>query len=283
MRAEELKAKELRHGVALSSVMHVLLLATVAFLFRYPLSTEIVAAGEGAGTGGAIEVGVIAASQLGFTRPEPVALIGEKDNEENTKEVVTRRPDPPPEAEVLPRTEKKRPPELKAKEKNVVTERPTAPRSEQVVTPKPLKGSTDNTNVTVGRTYGTPVPQVSGGIGVAAGGGSGTGTSGLPGGSEYGRRIQMILSRNYNPPQIAQANQTQYVIIQLRISRDGQILSLSGGRVAPRYIKQTSAFDLVNRAAERAVIASNPLPPFPGGFLPSTQEAVAEIWFRYPK
>ena len=115
---------------------------------------------------------MIAASQLGFTRPEPVALIGEKENEENTKEVVTRRPDPPREAEVLPRIDKKRPPELKAKEKNVVTDRPTAPRSEQVVTPKPLKGSTDNTNVTVGRTYGTPVPQVSGGIGVAAGGGT---------------------------------------------------------------------------------------------------------------
>ena len=283
MRAEELKANQLGHGVALSSVMHVLLLAAVVFLFRLPLSTEIVAAGEGAGTGGAIEVGVIAASQLGFTRPEPVALIGEKENEENTKEVVTRRPDPPRDAEVLPRKEKKREPELKAKEKTVVTDRPTATRSEQVVTPKPLKGSSDNTNVTVGRSYGTPVPQVSGGIGIAAGSGGGTGTSGMPGGSEYGRRIQMILSRNYNPPQIAQANQTQYVIIQLRISRDGQILSLSGGRVAPRYIKQTSAFDLVNRAAERAVIASNPLPPFPGGFLASSTEAVAEIWFRYPK
>jgi outer membrane biosynthesis protein TonB len=283
VRAEELKVKELRHGVALSSMMHVLLLATVAFLFRNPLSTEIVAAGEGAGTGGAIEVGVISASQLGFTRPEPVALIGEKANEENTKEVITRRPDPPRDAEVLPRNQKKREPELKAKEKNVVTDRPTAPRSEQVVSPKPLKGSSDNTNVTVGRSYGTPVPQVSGGIGIATAAGGGTGTSGVPGGSEYGRRIQMILSRNYNPPQIPQANQTQYVIIQLRISRDGQILSLSGGRVASRYIKQTSPFDLVNRAAERAVIASNPLPPFPGGFLGSAQEAVADIWFRYPK
>ena len=40
---------------------------------------------------------------------------------------------------------------------------------------------------------------------------------------------------------------------------------------------------LVNYAAERAVIAANPLPPFPNGFLLGAQEAVAEIWFRYPK
>jgi hypothetical protein len=40
---------------------------------------------------------------------------------------------------------------------------------------------------------------------------------------------------------------------------------------------------LVNNAAERAVLASNPLPPFPNGFLLGAQEAVAEIWFRYPK
>ena len=295
-RAEELNPNDLRQGVALSAMMHVLAFAAFVLLVRLPFAREFVAAGagDGPGTGGAIEVGVVAASELGFTRPEPVALIGEKENVENTREVITKKPDPPKEAEVLPRIDKKHPPEVKAKEKATVTERPTAPRNEQIVKPKPVAGSAENTKVTVGRTYGNPnpasnsTPSMSGGIGIAAGsagaaGAGGAGAGGLPGGSEYGRRIQMILSRNYNPPQIEQANQTQYVIIQLRISRDGQILSLSGGRVASRYIKQTSAYDLVNRAAERAVIASNPLPPFPGGFLSGVQEAVADIWFRYPK
>ena len=294
-RAEELNRNDLRQGVALSTVMHVLAVVAFIFLLRAPFTHEFVAAGagDGTGSGGAIEVGVVAASELGFTRPEPVALIGEKENEENTREVITKKPEPPKDAEVLPRKDKKQP-EIKAKDKPTVTERPTAPRTEQIVKPKPAAGSAENTKVTAGRTYGNPnpssnsSPSMSGGIGVAAGsagaaGAGGSGAGGLPGGSEYGRRIQMILSRNYNPPQISNANQTQYVIIQLRISRDGQILSLSGGRVPSRYIKQSSSLDLVNRAAERAIIASNPLPPFPGSFLSGVQEAVADIWFRYPK
>ena len=104
----------------------------------------------------------------------------------------------------------------------------------------------------------------------------------MPGGSEYGRRIQSILSRNYNPPSV-EADGVQYVIILLRIARDGRILSVSNGRVSPGFIKQRSSLDLVNRAAERAIIAADPLPEFPPGFLTGTQIAVAEVWFRYPK
>jgi hypothetical protein len=92
----------------------------------------------------------------------------------------------------------------------------------------------------------------------------------------------MILSRNYNPPAVT-ATATEFVVVQLRIARDGRILSLSNGRLNPAYLKRRSAIDLVNYAAERAVIASNPLPPFPNGFLLESQEATAEIWFRYPK
>jgi hypothetical protein len=79
------------------------------------------------------------------------------------------------------------------------------------------------------------------------------------------------------------ATATEFVVVQLRIARDGRILSLSNGRLNPAYLKRRSAIDLVNYAAERAVIASNPLPPFPNGFLLESQEATAEIWFRYPK
>ncbi|MEP7270420.1 MAG: TonB C-terminal domain-containing protein [Acidobacteriota bacterium] len=286
LRTGEFAKRELRHGMVLSAVLHLLVLAAVILLFRYPLTTEIVAAGEGdgGGTGTAIEVGVISASQLGFTKPRPVSLAGETDNAANNVVVETRRPTPPPEAEVIPRTDKKVPEKKtpKAAEKPIVTERPTAVQNERVVSRKPLEGKSANTSVDVGRSYGSPTPVLNGGIGLGNAAAS-SGTGGVPGGSEYGRRIQMILSRNYNPPQIPQASQMHYVIIQLRISRDGQIQSLSGGRVAPRYIKQSSQFDLVNRAAERAILASNPLPSFPPTFLAGVQEAVAEIWFRYPK
>jgi hypothetical protein len=88
------------------------------------------------------------------------------------------------------------------------------------------------------------------------------------------------LSRNFNPPTLNDASGVHIVIVQLRIARDGRILSLVNGRVA---IKTPSANDLINKAAERAVIASHPLPPFPNGFLISSQEGVAEILFKYPK
>lgn len=272
-------------GIVLSSVLHLLALAACVFLFRHSLTTQIVAAGAGQGntSGGAIEVGVVDAKYLGFAKPRAVAHLGEEPNEANNTLVETARPKPAPEAEVLPSTSKQPPkPKEKAKEPVTATARPTANQSEQLVSKQPLRGRSADTNIEVGRSFGSPAPAVSGGIGIGDGGGAG-GASGVPGGSEYGRRIQMILSRNYNPQTIAEATATHYVIIQLRIARDGQILSLVGGRVAPNYIKQPSRYSLVNNAAERAVIASNPLPPFPNGFLMGAREAVAEIWFRYPK
>jgi hypothetical protein len=269
---------DLRSGAILSVAMHVALLGVCIWLFRNPITTTIVAAGEGQGSGeGVIEVGVVEASQLGFTLPRSVSFVGEEKNAANNEMVETEMPKPESEAEVLPST-KTTP---KPKDKATTTDRPTANQTAQIVSPTPLRGSSSNTNVEVGRSFGSPVPTLTGGVGV--GSGASLGLGGVPGGSEYGRRIQMILSRNYNPPATNDASATQFVIVQLRIARDGRILSLAGGRVAPGYFKRRSANDLVNFAAERAVIASNPLPPFPNGFLIGAQEAVAEIWFRYPK
>src|SRR5262249_56931932 len=78
-----------------------------------------------------------------------------------------------------------------------------------------------------------------GGVGIGSGGGFGSGT-GLPGGSEYGRRIQSILGRNYSPPSIDSAN-IEYVVIVLRIARDGRFLSLSGGLLSSSYVMRRSA------------------------------------------
>ena len=120
----------------------------------------------------------------------------------------------------------------KVAEKKTPTERPTANQTEQLYSKQPLRGRSADTNVEVGRTFGSPAPQLSGGIGIGAGGGGGAGAGGIPGGSEYGRRIQLILSRNYNPPTVAEAGGTHYVIIQLRVARDGRILSLAAGASA---------------------------------------------------
>jgi TonB C terminal len=262
----------------LSVVLHVALMVMCAWVFRQPISTEIVAAGEGQGSGeSVIEVGVVEAGQLGLTLPRSISTIGEDESPANNLNIERDIPKPDIDAEVLPSD--KQPP--KPKDTNR-TDRPTPNQPDQLVTKQPLRGNSSNTNVEVGRTFGSQTPAMTKGVGVGTG--ANLGASGVPGGSAYGRIIQQILSNNYNPQTINDAAGTQYVIVQLRIARDGRILSVVNGRVVPSHIKRRSSNELINSAVERAIIASRDrLPAFPNGFLMSSQEAVAEIWFRYPK
>ena len=265
----------------LSVVMHVALLGVCAWYFRNPLTTDIIAAGEGQGGGeSVIEVGTVDGKTLGFTPYRNVSYKGDEPNTPNNQLVSTEAPKPDPNAEVLPSTEATPTPKEK-----LTTERPTANQTAQFVSKTPLSGGKVNTSVEVGRTIGTPVPSMALGVGVSPGANLAPGTSGVPGGSEYGRRLQMILGRNYNPPPTNDAGEAQFVIVQLRIARDGRILSLVNGQIPPNYYKRRSSNGLVNNAVVRAVLAASNdgLPPFPNGFLMGAQEAVAEVWFRYPK
>lgn len=269
-----------RAGVALSVALHLLIFAALFISFNRAISSEIVAAGPGEGGeggGGSIEVGVADKSAiLGFAKPQPVAYVGDTDDAiNNTRVESVRKPDPNSEA-LLPPTEKDVP-----DPKTLKTDRPVVNQQERIFTGKDERGRSAAQTAQVGRSFGSPTPAaLIGGVGIGSGGGFGG--TGLPGGSAYGRLIQSILGRNYTPPGI-ETSEVQYVIIRLRIASDGTILSIAGGRVAPAYIKQRSSNALVNNAAERAVLASNPLPKFPSGFLAGVQEATAEVWFRYPK
>ena len=269
-----------RSGFILSLALHAAILAALLLWLHGAGSTEIVAAGPGEGGeggGGSIEVGVADPSAiLGFARPQNVSFEGDEDNPVNNSRLETDRTEPDQPDALLPPTEKELP-----NPDSVKTKRPIANQQEKIFTGREERGRSQSQTAQAGRSYGSPTPSMAGGIGIGSGGGQGTGT-GLPGGSEYGRRIQNILGRNYNPPAV-ETNGVQYVIILLQIARDGRILSVSGGRVSPAFIKRRSNLELVNRAAERAVIAANPLPPFPAGFLTGAQVAVAEVWFRYPK
>jgi len=273
--------KRQRFGIVLSVVMHVVIFSVLFFGFSRIGSTQIVAAGPGEGGeggGGSIEVGVADKSAiLGFAKPQPVSYVGDTNDAINNARVENApRVDPNSEA-LLPPTEKDvRDP------KSLKTDRPVVNQQEKIFTGKEERGKSATQTAQVGRSFGSPTPAaLIGGVGIGSGGGFGGGT-GLPGGSEYGRRIQTILGRNYTPPAIDSGG-IQYVVIVIRIARDGRILSLSGGRLDPAYIKRRSANGLVNNAVERAVKTADPLPPFPPGFLPNAQEATAEVWFRYPK
>jgi hypothetical protein len=255
--------------------MHVALLGACAWYFRNPLTTSIIAAGEGQGSGeNAIEVSTVDGKLLSFTPPRPVSLVGPDENKPNNEVVTTEAPKPDPDSVVLPSTKSTPNP------KDRLTTRPTDNRTSQLVSPTPLRGGTLNNNVMVGS-----VPSMTAGVGVNSGTNNPLGLTGVPGGSAYGRLIQMILARNYNPPATNDVSGEQYVIVQLRIARDGRILSVVNDRVAPSYFKRRSANGLINNAAERAVIAASRdgFPPFPNGFLMGAQEAVAEVWFKYPK
>jgi hypothetical protein len=270
-----------RLGLALSIVLHLVVFSALFIAFNRVVSSEIVAAGPGEGGeggGGSIEVGVTDKSAiLGFAKPQPVSQLGDTDDVINNTRVETERRKDLASDALLPPTEKNLP-----DPKTLKTDRPVVNQQERIFTGKDERGRSQNQSAQVGRSFGSPTPAaLIGGVGIGSGGGFGSGT-GLPGGSEYGRRIQAILGRNYSPPAIDSGN-IQYVVILVRIARDGRILSLSGGRVASSYIKQRSANAQVNYAAERAVIAADPLPPFPSGFLAGAQEATAEVWFRYPK
>jgi len=265
-----------RLAVLLSLALHIAITAALILATSRWLTTEIVAAGPGEGGeggGGAIDVGVSDPSAiLGFAKPQPISNIGDRDNAINNAH-VEHKPREEDTDDVVPRTDKE-----PVDPKSIKTERPVANQTERIFTGKEERGKSDP-STQVGRTYGTPTPTTVGGVAIGSGSGGGTG---LSGGTEYGRRIQAIFSRNYNPPQ-TDAAAVQTVIITLRIARDGRITNLVNGRVDPASIRQRAQISQVNYAAERAIIASDPLPPFPPGFLPGVSEVSVNLIFRYPK
>lgn len=267
-------------GLGLSIALHVaVLIALLAWAHHAP-PTQLIAAGPGEGGeggGGAVEVGVADPSQiLGFAKPKPVSFIGDTASPVNNARLEREPPLAPPEEDALPSADREKP-----RADTLKTDKPVVGQEEKALTAKEERGRSDSQSAQVGRSFGSPTPAMLGGIGLGTGGGAGGGT-GLPGGSEYGRRIQAILSRNYTPPAV-DAGGVEYVVILVRIARDGRILSISNGRVGQGYFKRRSSLAQLNYAAERAVLAADQLPPFPAGFLAGAQEAVAEVWFRYPK
>lgn len=250
------------------------------FLMGLRFSATLVAAGPGTGGEGggqAIEVGLVGGSELFRLSNRVPSSSLESASESNLDRTFYEQQQSEEEGEISFEKKSKPKPDVR------YTDRPVSPQKDRIYSADRKTGSRSRGHsLVVGREAGTPIPQTLAGVGLGTGQGDGTG-NGLPGGSEYGRRIQMIFSRNYTPPPDLGSGAVQYVVIELRITRSGRILSVSNGRLLASSILRPSNLALLNSAVERAVIASDPLPPFPAGLLPSSSEAVVELWFKYPK
>jgi hypothetical protein len=116
------------------------------------------------------------------------------------------------------------------------------------------------------------------GIGVGPGG---AGPGGIPGGSDYGRRLQQALIGYYRYSPSPSAS-PRFVIARVTLSRTGRVLSVRDGRLDPMAFLSKSGNPVIDSRAEAALLEldRNPI-PFPPDFLPGVREAVAEIYFQY--
>lgn len=260
---------------------HTILFGLIFFWVGKLPDVLIIAAGAGEGGeagGGAVQVGIANASEIfdvSTKKPIVSSLNTEKTEDKVNNEILKHEEVVEKPEEVL---EKKEKPDPEAKKTNL----PVQEKPNRIWTKTTQKANSTETTATIGTSSGSLKPAIRGGIGISDNTNNGLGT-GLPGGSEYGRRIQNILSRNFTPPTVT-VNGTVNVIVYIKITREGKVTSVVGGRVPKNFFKQLSPYEQLNYAAERAIIATatQGLPPFPGNFLMGTQEAVAEIWFQYP-
>jgi len=235
--------------------------------------------GEGQG-GGAIEVGVVGASELlrfsgrvdlGSLRSDVISQTTVERAYQIEDHILPTQP-----TETIPKlsTEKTAIPD-----RAVSTERPVERTTERVISDTGIKSST-GPSALIGTT-GSPFPgNVRGGIGLGLSDLSGHG-QGIPGGSEYGHRIQQALIGYYRLTPRAESN-PQYVVVRVRIARDGRVLSINDGRLNPDAFVHKSGSVVIDTRVSAALLELDRHPiAFPPDFLPGVQEAIAEIYFQY--
>ncbi|MCS6817218.1 MAG: TonB C-terminal domain-containing protein [Blastocatellia bacterium] len=256
--------------LALSVAGHMALGLALALL-RLGGSTAdflVIAGPEGkGGRGSAIEVGLAEGWEIARLFPQlPAGALGETPGLSTVRIEKKSEADAQPDL-VLP-GRKPQPPEPGA----ILTDRPVR-QGPRPYTGRQEIGGTTNTSALVG-----PTLPLAGGVGLGTGPGGG---SGIPGGSDYGRRLQQALSTYYRLTPTAALGQ-RFVIVRVRIARDGRILSIVNGRLDPAAFIRSSGNPIVDTRVEAALLELNRHPiPFPPDFLPGVREAIAEIYFQY--
>ena len=247
-------------SLLISVLAHALLFSLLVGIARWrsPQSKMLItAAGEGT-MGGAIAVGVVSASDIPLlaapdatVQAHPQLMHQTSVPSPGKEEITLERP---------PRSPRSQP-----------TDKPVSPSPRLF---SPPRGWTTSSATGGSLTAPSGVP---GGVGL----GEGVGSGGIPGGSDYGRRLQQALVSYYRyAPSTPGA--PRFVVIRVRFDRTGRVLSIVNGRLDPLAFVVRSGNPVIDARVEAAVLELNRNPiPFPGDFLPGVREAFAEIYFHY--
>lgn len=247
-------------SLLISLLAHVLMFSLLVGIshWRSPQTGVLIAAaGEGT-TGGAIAVGVVSASDI----PALAA------------------PDATLEAHTQPRHQSSVP--SAGKEDITFEKPPRSPRSQPTdkpVAPGPRLFSPPRGGTTSSAPSGSLTAPFGAQAGVGLG--EGVGSGGIPGGSDYGRRLQQALVSYYRYTP-SHPGDSRFVVVRVRFDRTGKVLSIVNGRLDPLAFIVRSGNPVIDARVEAALLELNRNPiPFPGDFLPGVREAVAEIYFQY--
>lgn len=270
-------------ALGLSLFGHLVLFTLIILLPKLGLNTgvDIIAAGPGegigSGTGDALQVGVASPAELFSVAPWlESSTLGRDPESRVSNEPLERTPEESTDDDAV-RLDDSGKPKTEVS-KALHTDRPLTESPARPFSGKPTSATSTGTSAILGPTPGSPFPAVSTspGIGMGSGGGSG-----IPGGSEYGRRLQQALSSyyRYHPPS---GPNPRFVILRVHLDRAGRVLSITDGRLDQTAILKSSGNIVTDSRVTGAILELNRNPiPFPVGFLVGNREAVAEIYFQY--
>jgi hypothetical protein len=167
--------------------------------------------------------------------------------------------------------------------------KPGSSRTNNVITDRAISASTErpyptasgrSTVVNPGPLLGNPMSSTLGGFASRVGLSETSTGNGIPGGSEYGRRLQQALSSYYRL--IPSDGGPRYIVTRIRIARTGEILSIQNGRLDPQAMVISSNNQIIDSRVIGALLELNRNPiPFPPDFLPGRKEVISEIYFQY--
>lgn len=265
--------EQFRPFVLVSLAGHaVLVLGFIVFAIMNRGQAQFIVAAGGDDGAEAFEVGVATESEvrefLALMRTES---LGDQPDQLNTARYKQAEGTDEAQAELLLSKEKEKDGRQKVK-----TERPVSSFPARPYSPTEQRGAALGTSGLIGPSLGQTGLRA--GVGLGPGD---AGTAGIPGGSDYGRRLQQALIGYYRFSPASTTNQ-RFVIIRLTISRTGRIVSVVNGRLNPSAFIQRSGNPVIDSRVEAALLELNRSPiPFPPDFLPGVREAVADIYFQY--